>query len=79
MGDHGTFDTIKMLGNNGHLLITVTPAQATVDYISSSSTAGTVNYSYTILPHATRAQPTPSPTMPAHNGSISGDEPTDGA
>jgi uncharacterized repeat protein (TIGR01451 family)/uncharacterized repeat protein (TIGR02543 family) len=49
-GDHGTYDTVRMLPGPGHLRITITPAQATVDYISSSSTAGTVNYSYTITP-----------------------------
>ena len=40
-----------MLPSTGHLRITVTPTQATVDYISSSSTAGTINYSYTIAPN----------------------------
>ncbi len=49
-GDHGTYNTVKILPNSGHLLITVTPSVVTVDYISSSSTSGTVNYSYTILP-----------------------------
>jgi hypothetical protein len=52
-GDHGTYNTIKMLPSPGHLRISVTPSLATVDYISSSSTAGTVNYSYTIAPNAT--------------------------
>jgi hypothetical protein len=50
-GDHGTYNTIKILPSTGHLLVTVNPTQARVDYISSSSTAGTVNYSYTISPN----------------------------
>ena len=54
VGDHGTFDTIKMLGNNGHLLITVTPSQATVDYISAdAATTGSSKYAYTIAPRTT--------------------------
>jgi hypothetical protein len=52
-GDHGTFNTVKKLNSGGHLLITVTPSIATVDYISNSSTSGTVNYTYTIAPNAT--------------------------
>ncbi len=51
-GDHGTYNTIEMLPNPGHLRISVTPTLATVDYVSSSTTAGTVNYSYTIAPGA---------------------------
>jgi hypothetical protein len=39
--------TIKVLPNSGHLRVTVSPSQATVDYVGTSS--GTVNYSYTIL------------------------------
>ena len=41
--------TIKVLPSAGNLLITVSPSQATVDYISSST--GSVNYSYTIQPY----------------------------
>ena len=52
-GDHGTYETIKMLASPGHLRITITPDLATVDYISASSTAGTVNYFYTIAPNST--------------------------
>lgn len=53
-GDHGTYNTVKILPSTGHLRITITPTLATVDYISSStSTNGTVNYSYTILPDET--------------------------
>jgi hypothetical protein len=52
-GDHGDYNTVKMLGGPGHLRITVTSTQATVDYISSSSTSGTVNYSYNIAPNVT--------------------------
>jgi hypothetical protein len=38
--------TIKALPSPGHLRVTVTPTQATVDYVAT--TGGTVNYSYTI-------------------------------
>jgi hypothetical protein len=47
-GNHGNYNTIKMLGNSGHLRISVTPTQATVDYIAT--TGGGVNYTYTISP-----------------------------
>jgi hypothetical protein len=51
-GDHGSYNTIKMLPNSGHLLISVAPSQATVDYISSAAgTNGTVMYSYAIAPN----------------------------
>ena len=51
-GDHGTYNTVKILPNSGHLRITVTPTQATVDYISSAiGTNGTINYTYTIAPN----------------------------
>jgi VCBS repeat-containing protein len=38
--------TIKVLPSPGHLRVTVSPSQVTVDYVATSS--GTVNYSYTI-------------------------------
>jgi len=41
--------TLKVLPSAGHLVITVTPTQATVDYIGSST--GTSNYAYTIQPY----------------------------
>jgi len=40
--------TIRVLPNSGHLRVTVTPEQATVDYIAT--TGGGVNYTYTIEP-----------------------------
>ena len=44
--------TIKVLPNSGHLRVTVTPAQATVDYVRSDTTVGGINgqvtYSYVI-------------------------------
>ena len=49
-GDHDTFNTVRILPSPGHLRVTVTPTQATVDYISSSSTSGTVNYTYNDCP-----------------------------
>lgn len=53
-GDHGSYNTIKVLSgtnNTGHLRITIAPSQATVDYVSSTSTARTVVYSYAIAPY----------------------------
>ncbi len=41
----GTY-TLKVLPSPGHLRVTVSPSQVTVDYIAT--TGGTVNYSYTI-------------------------------
>jgi hypothetical protein len=56
--------TIKALPNDGHLRVTVSPSQATVDYIATSNRA--VNYSYTILPNQT-----PEPGI---LGDVNGDE-----
>jgi hypothetical protein len=47
--------TIQVLPSPGHLRVTVTPTQATVDYIATSG--GAVNYSYTILPTQTTNNP----------------------
>jgi predicted phosphodiesterase len=45
--------TIKVLPNSGHLRVTVTSTEATVDYVSSSDGSnGDVVYSYTIEPQA---------------------------
>jgi hypothetical protein len=44
----GSGYTIQALNSPGHLRVTVSPSQATVDYVGTSS--GTVNYSYTIEP-----------------------------
>ncbi len=52
-GDLGTYQTVKILPNSGHLRISVTPTLATVDYITSSNTNGTSNYTYTIAPNVT--------------------------
>ena len=48
-GDYGTYRTIEMLPNAGHLRITVAPAQATVEYVRSNQTG--VSHTYTILPN----------------------------
>lgn len=48
-GTYAGYETIKMLGNSGHLRITVAPGQATVDYVWSNATG--VAYSYSILPY----------------------------
>jgi uncharacterized repeat protein (TIGR02543 family) len=56
-GDHGVYQTIKMLPSTGHLRITITPDVATVDYVRSDQTG--VSYTYTILPN--------SSSTPTHN------------
>jgi phosphodiesterase/alkaline phosphatase D-like protein len=43
--------TFKVLSSPGHLRVTVSPSEAIVDYVESSDSGGTVNYSYTILPN----------------------------
>jgi len=43
--------TIKVLSSPGHLRVTVSPTEATVEYIGTSS--GTSNYTYTIEPNET--------------------------
>jgi hypothetical protein len=43
----GSGYTIQALPNAGHIRVTVSPSQTTVDYIAT--TGGAVNYSYTIL------------------------------
>ena len=48
-GDHGDYQTIKILPNAGHLRVTVTATQATVDYVKTS---GAVNYTYAIPANA---------------------------
>jgi hypothetical protein len=55
---------IKALNSPGHIRVTVSPTQATVDYIASGTTNGSsttvngaVNYSYTILPTPTTNTP----------------------
>jgi len=48
-GDHGSYNTIRILPNSGHLRVTITPAQATVDYVRSNQTG--VSYTYTIEPN----------------------------
>jgi hypothetical protein len=45
-GDYGTYQTIKILPNSGHLRITITPEKATIDYVRSNQTG--VSYTYTI-------------------------------
>jgi hypothetical protein len=47
--------TVKALPSSGHLRVTVTPEEATVNYIRSGGTGG--SYSYTIEPYT---NPTPS-------------------
>jgi hypothetical protein len=47
-GANGSY-AIQVLPSPGHLRVTVTPTEATVDYIASSG--GAVNYSYTIAPN----------------------------
>jgi hypothetical protein len=51
----GSGYTIQALPSPGHLRVTVSPSQATVDYIATSNRA--VNYTYTILPTQTTNNP----------------------
>ena len=46
---YGDYSTVEMLPGAGHLRISVTPTEATVDYIAASG--GGVNYAYTIEPN----------------------------
>ncbi len=55
--------TERVLPNPGHLRVTVTPSQATVEYITSSGSSGAVQHSYAILPRTT--EPTHNLTMAA--------------
>ena len=50
--------TERVLSNPGHLRVTVTPDQATVEYITSNGTSGAVQHSYTILPNVPSTDPT---------------------
>ena len=52
-GTYSEYSTVEMLGNSGHLRISVDPTVATVEYVSSGgiSTSGTVNYTYEIEPN----------------------------
>jgi hypothetical protein len=47
-GDHGDYNTIKMMSNSGHLRVTVSASTATVAYVRSGGTGG--SYSYDITP-----------------------------
>ncbi|MBN2348544.1 MAG: metallophosphoesterase, partial [Bacteroidales bacterium] len=44
--------TEKVLASPGHLSVSVTPDETTVEYITSANTSRTVQHSYTILPNA---------------------------
>ncbi len=70
-GVYADYRTIKILPSTGHLRITIAPTNATVDYVSSSSTAGTVNYSYTIAPNGTTATNYTITATAGANGGIS--------
>jgi hypothetical protein len=50
--------TERVLSSPGHLRVTVTPAQATVEYVTSSGTSGAVQHWYTILPNVPSTDPT---------------------
>ena len=69
-GTYSEYSTIEMLPSTGHLKVTVGTDQATVDYISSSSTSGTVNYSYDILPSNTTPSQYTITASAGANGSI---------
>lgn len=50
--------TIRVLGNPGHLRVTVSPSQTTVDYIAASG--GGINHTYPILPDLSLYGDTPT-------------------
>jgi hypothetical protein len=50
-GDFGDYQTIEMLPNAGHLRVTVSPDEATVEYVRSNQTG--VSYTYMIEPNTT--------------------------
>jgi len=58
--------TIRVLPNSGHLRVTVSPAQVTVDYVNAflpgNGTNGQLAYTYTIAPPTTTPQVSFSPT-----------------
>ncbi len=63
--------TIKVLPSPGHIRVTVTPTQATVDYIATAS--GTVSYSYTIKANSVNNPPTAAYTWTANGLGVSFD------
>ena len=52
-GIYWDYQTIKILPNSGHLRVTVTPEEATVEYVRSDTS--TIAYTYTIEPPPTYA------------------------
>jgi Calcineurin-like phosphoesterase len=62
--------TIKILPDSGHLRITVTPSQATVEYVRSNTTG--VSYAYTINPTVSTCQGDIEP--PAGDGDVDGSD-----
>ncbi len=48
-GTYADYETIEMLPNSGHLRVTVTPEEATVEYVRSDATG--IRHSYTIDPN----------------------------
>jgi hypothetical protein len=51
VGTYTDYQTIAMYPNSGHLRVTITPTEATVEYVRSNTTG--VSYTYTIAPNAT--------------------------
>ena len=71
-GDVGTYNTIKILPNSGHLRITVAPTKTTVDYVSSTpATNGTVQDSYDIHTLTTAVSPPGGGTISPAAGTYS--------
>ncbi len=48
--------TERVIGNSGHLRVTVTPDQATVEYVRSNTTG--ISHSYPIAPNSSSSDPT---------------------
>ena len=50
-------NTIKVLPNSGHLKVTVTPTEVSIDYVRSGSSNGQISYTYTIEPSSVNETP----------------------
>ena len=64
--------TERVLSNPGHLRVTVTPSQATVEYVTSNGSSRAVQHSYTILPSVVGPTHTLTTSVsPSEGGTVS--------
>ena len=68
-GTYSGYNTVKMLPNPGYLRITISPAQATVEYVKTDT--GNVAYSYAIAPNTSTATNYTITASAGTNGTIS--------